>query len=89
MAEGMGRINPNLYEEGKVCLSLINTWQGDSKEMWNKDSSLLQVLVSLQALVLVKYPYYNEPEYDRYRGTAEGQTNAIIYNVCKTPRILD
>lgn len=62
---GVGRCNPNLYEDGKVCLSLLGTWHGNSEsETWTSKSSLLQVLVSLQALVLVKDPYYNEAGYD-------------------------
>ena len=103
------RINPNLYENGKVCLSLLGTWTGRrSCELWNPESSTilqarsclasrdyaletarqmaemasgepsfngadidptsarprsnapLQVLVSIQALVLCEQPYYNE-----------------------------
>ncbi|KAI9124311.1 hypothetical protein K1719_005611 [Acacia pycnantha] len=27
------QINPNLYEEGKVCLSLLNTWTGKGNEV--------------------------------------------------------
>ncbi|KAK4057951.1 hypothetical protein OIO90_001170 [Microbotryomycetes sp. JL221] len=29
---GATRISPNLYAEGKVCLSLLNTWHGDKTE---------------------------------------------------------
>lgn len=29
------RINPNLYANGKVCLSLLNTWLGSRNEKWN------------------------------------------------------
>lgn len=48
----------NLYEEGKVCLSILGTWSGDKSETWNASrSSLLQALVSIQGLVLVKEPY--------------------------------
>ncbi|CCG81721.1 putative Ubiquitin-conjugating enzyme [Taphrina deformans PYCC 5710] len=62
---GIGKINPNLYEEGKVCLSLLGTWHGNEmSETWTTNSSLLQIFVSLQALVLVKEPYYNEAGYD-------------------------
>ena len=59
---GVGRINPNLYEDGKICLSLLGTWPGDAKnEGWSAErSSMLQVLVSLMALVLVEEPYYSE-----------------------------
>ncbi|KAI3919230.1 hypothetical protein MKW92_012798, partial [Papaver armeniacum] len=31
---GIG-LNPNLYSNGKVCLSLLNTWHGDKTESWN------------------------------------------------------
>ena len=52
-------INPNLYADGKVCLSLLGTWQG---EPWKPgESTLLQVVVSLQAMILCEEPWYNEP----------------------------
>lgn len=51
-------VNPNLYEEGKVCLSILGTWAGDKSESWSAArSSLLQAFVSIQGLVLVKEPY--------------------------------
>ena len=56
---GRWRANPNLYASGQVCLSLLGTWAGPA---WAADTStLLQVLVSLQALVLNSDPYFNEP----------------------------
>ncbi|CAA2969846.1 Hypothetical predicted protein [Olea europaea subsp. europaea] len=51
-------LNPNLYADGKVCLSLINTWPG---EKWTQNSTILQVLVSIQGLVLNERPFFNEP----------------------------
>ena len=59
---GLGRINPNLYEDGKICLSLLGTWSGKQKhESWSENgSSMLQVIVSLLGLVLVKEPYYSK-----------------------------
>jgi ubiquitin-conjugating enzyme E2 O len=75
------RLNPNLYENGKVCLSLLNTWTGQGTEVWNPStSSILQVLVSIQGLVLNAKPYFNEAGYDRQVGTAEGEKNSILYN---------
>jgi ubiquitin-protein ligase len=56
---GRVRFNPNLYNCGKVCLSLLGTWSGPGWEP--KKSTLLQVLVSIQGLILVPDPYYNEP----------------------------
>jgi ubiquitin-protein ligase len=50
---GRVRFNPNLYNCGKVCLSLLGTWQGAAGETWDPNvSSLLQVLVSIQSLIL-------------------------------------
>ncbi|XP_052182196.1 probable ubiquitin-conjugating enzyme E2 23 [Diospyros lotus] len=78
---GGWRINPNLYEEGKVCLSLLNTWTGKGNEVWDpSSSSILQVLVSLQGLVLNSNPYFNEAGYDKQVGTAEGEKNSLSYN---------
>ncbi|KAL0348511.1 UNVERIFIED_CONTAM: putative ubiquitin-conjugating enzyme E2 23 [Sesamum angustifolium] len=78
---GGWRINPNLYEEGKVCLSLLNTWTGRGNEVWDPStSSILQVLVSLQGLVLNSKPYFNEAGYDKQVGTAEGRKNSLSYN---------
>ena len=58
---GVGRVNPNLYEDGKICLSVLGTWHHESEhEGWNASrSSLLQVIVSLLGLVLVEQPYYS------------------------------
>lgn len=56
------RLNPNLYENGRVCLSLIHTWLGQGVELWRPSgSTILQVLVSIQGLVLNSKPYFNEP----------------------------
>ncbi|CAO2842856.1 unnamed protein product [Amaranthus hypochondriacus] len=75
------RLNPNLYESGRVCLSLLNTWTGTGSEVWNPESStILQVLLSLQALVLNEKPYFNEAGYDEQIGKAEGENNSVSYN---------
>ena len=67
---GSVRFNPNLYNCGKVCLSLLGTWSGSSEERWNKDSTLLQLFVSIQALIFVKEPYFNEPGVESSMGSA-------------------
>lgn len=103
--------NPNLYSNGKVCLSLLGTWQGSAAmddiqnihkvstlvtavysaslhitsavlyfyfypipllavlvcegeraENWDATTSrAVQVLISIQSLILVPQPYFNEP----------------------------
>uniref|UniRef100_A0A7M5TZX2 UBC core domain-containing protein n=2 Tax=Clytia hemisphaerica TaxID=252671 RepID=A0A7M5TZX2_9CNID len=75
------RFNPNLYNDGKVCLSILNTWHGRPEEKWNeKTSNLLQVLVSIQSLILVSDPYFNEPGYERLRNTTQGIQSSNDYN---------
>lgn len=58
---GLGVINPNLYENGTICLSILGTWPGkDADEGWSSiKSTVLQVLVSIMGLVLVKTPFYS------------------------------
>ncbi|VDC05755.1 unnamed protein product [Peniophora sp. CBMAI 1063] len=61
---GSVRFNPNLYNEGKVCLSLLGTWPGRPEEQWQPGkSTLLQVIVSIQSMILIDLPYFNEPGY--------------------------
>ncbi|KAK3005687.1 hypothetical protein RJ639_017613 [Escallonia herrerae] len=75
------RINPNLYDTGKVCLSLLNTWGGSQKEKWLPGvSTMLQVLVSIQGLILNSKPYFNEPGYAHSSRSADGQMRSLQYN---------
>lgn len=62
------RLNPNLYEDGKVCISLLGTWTGKGTETWCPTSTLLQVIVSIQGLILVQEPYFNEAGYEKQIG---------------------
>ncbi|KAK5652167.1 hypothetical protein OQA88_10809 [Cercophora sp. LCS_1] len=56
---GRVHFNPNLYANGKVCLSLLGTWSGQN---WvPNQSTILQVLVSIQGMILCSQPWYNEP----------------------------
>jgi ubiquitin-protein ligase len=72
------RFNPNLYADGKVCLSLLGTWRGPG---WMAGiSTLLQVLLSIQGLIFVPDPYFNEPGYESQRGTSSGDQQSRQYN---------
>eukprot|EP01063_Lacrimia_lanifica_P034432 TRINITY_DN6367_c0_g2_i1.p1 TRINITY_DN6367_c0_g2~~TRINITY_DN6367_c0_g2_i1.p1 ORF type:complete len:1434 (+),score=607.00 TRINITY_DN6367_c0_g2_i1:285-4304(+) len=79
---GTVRFNPNLYENGKVCLSLLGTWYGDGEETkWQPGkSSLYQVGTSIQSMILVPDPYFNEPGNEREQGTPEGAKWSAEYN---------
>ena len=65
----------------QVCLSLLGTWSGEKGENWDPaTATLLQVLVSIQSLILVPQPYFNEPGYERQMGTPEGDSQNAAYN---------
>jgi ubiquitin-protein ligase len=70
------RFNPNLYTCGKVCLSLINTWDGPK---WTSCQTIRSVLISLRGLVLgVKYPLQNEPGYETSKDLRAQAFNDVI-----------
>lgn len=76
--------NPNLYPDGKVCLSLLNTYSGSTpheSEKWNpKLSTLSQIIISIQANIFVDHPYFNTQGYEKYRGTQKGDIETKKYN---------
>ena len=79
--KGSVRFNPNLYNCGKVCLSLLGTWRAEGGETWNPNiSTLLQVLISIQALIFVEKPYFNEPGYERDINNERGKSANFNYN---------
>lgn len=45
--DGEMRFHPNLYTNGKVCLSILNTWHG---EQWSSSMTLSSILVTLTTL---------------------------------------
>ena len=51
------RFNPNLYVEGKVCLSILGTWSGPG---WTSICNLRSVMITIQSL-LSNHPITNEP----------------------------
>ena len=77
---GRFRFNPNLYDNGKVCLSLLGTWNGSDGEKWTTDSTILQILISIQGLIFDKDPWFNEPGYEKDRNNANGKASNIKYN---------
>lgn len=59
--DGKVRFNPNLYENGKVCLSMIGTWSGPG---WAPCNTITSLLMAIQGLVLVDWPLKNEPGHE-------------------------
>lgn len=58
---GKVRFNPNLYANGRVCLSILGTWSGPQ---WTPAMNLYSVVLSIQSL-LNKNPFYNEPGFKK------------------------
>jgi ubiquitin-protein ligase len=78
---GGKRFNPNLYDSGKVCLSLLGTWRGDKGESWNINTSTFnQLVISIQAQILIDEPYFNEPGFEKIIGTDKGKKMSQDYN---------
>ena len=55
--DGKMRFNPNFYVNGKVCLSVLNTWNGDG---WTSCQTITSILLILKS-VLNENPLLNEP----------------------------
>lgn len=75
------RIHPNLYVgipsnnfQGKVCLSIINTWAGPK---WTTVMHIGSVLLSLIS-VLDENPLRNEPGYENIKGKYNDIYNIIV-----------
>jgi ubiquitin-protein ligase len=73
---GRTRLNPNLYADGKVCLSILGTWRGETTETWRSSYSLNYVLQAIQCMVLTDDPYHNEPGFEK--GSARCEAPALV-----------
>ena len=65
------RFNPNLYTNGKVCLSILNTWKGEG---WSSCQTIYSILLILSN-VLNENPLLNEP------GIKNDNNNIFNYNL--------
>jgi ubiquitin-protein ligase len=70
------RFNPNLYSNGKVCISLLNTWQGNQ---WTSCQSISTVLLTLCTL-LCKDPLLNEPGVSKEHNDMNNYNEIIEYS---------
>lgn len=60
---GRCRFNPNIYANGRVCLSILGTWRGERGEEWSAAQGLESILLSIQSLMSAN-PYENEPGFE-------------------------
>jgi ubiquitin-conjugating enzyme E2 Z len=77
MTTGNGKVslNPNLYECGRVCLSILGTWDGPS---WSPVLNTRSLLLSIQSL-MTPDPYFNEPSYSDLTEDPEHVHRALKY----------
>jgi ubiquitin-protein ligase len=82
--DGVMRFNPNLYTNGKVCLSLLNTWSGES---WTSCQTINSILLTL-SIVLCENPLLNEPGVQNNNDAIEKYNYLVTYknvefSICK------
>ena len=68
------RFNPNLYEGGKVCISILGTWSGPG---WKPIMNIRLVLNSIRSL-MGEFPIQNEPGFEN---TKPDHISSIEYNL--------
>jgi ubiquitin-protein ligase len=69
------RFNPNLYTNGKVCISILNTWTG---EQWTSCQTISTVLLTI-CTVLCKNPLLNEPGVTKGHKDMQNYTDIIEF----------
>jgi ubiquitin-conjugating enzyme E2 Z len=72
---GKTRFNPNLYRNGKVCISILNTWRGPG---WTSCMTIRTVLITLVSLFHNK-PLLNEPGITEKHHAFESYNKIIQY----------
>tara|TARA_A100001015_G_scaffold255204_1_gene296503 strand:+ start:4008 stop:4748 length:741 start_codon:yes stop_codon:yes gene_type:complete len=73
--DGTTRFHPNLYRNGKVCISILNTWKG---EQWTSCQSIKTVLLTLVTLFHNK-PLLNEPGFRETHRSFKPYNKIITY----------
>jgi len=74
------RLNPSLYATGKVCLSILGTWSGESADEWRSTYSIHYILRAIQSLIMTTKPYHNEPGYEETGANCEKPEEVIAYS---------
>lgn len=54
------RIHPNMYESGKCCATILNTWGDDVYEKWTSSMGIETILLTFHSF-LDNHPYMYEP----------------------------
>ena len=78
------RIHPNLYPNGKVCLSILGTWPGPK---WLPTMSLNTIALTLQSL-LGDNPLINEPAYENKTLSCKFCKDYLVFCIFNKYKIL-
>jgi ubiquitin-protein ligase len=89
----VGDINPNIFRNGNICLSLLWGRTGNNSEGWIPGkSTIMQIIISIQSIVMNQTPLYNSGvldtgiKSDQYNNTIQIKTMQIaIINVIDNP----
>jgi len=73
--DGCVRFHPNFYRNGKVCLSILNTWRGEG---WTSCQSIRSILLILCS-VLTNDSLLNEPGITKHHKDFNTYSDIIMY----------
>ena len=73
------RMHPNLYRDGKTCLSMLNTWHGQSVgDRWTGCQTISSVLLTISS-ILTTDPLLHEPGVTKQHNDFDTYTTIIEY----------
>ena len=72
--DGNTRMHPNFYSCGKVCVSIIGTWNGPG---WTSCQTLSSVLITFRSL-FIKNPLWQEPGFSDEKSQRNSDYNKLI-----------
>jgi ubiquitin-protein ligase len=78
--DGNTRFHPNLYKNGKCCLSILNTWRG---EQWTSCITLTSILLNLCTL-FNNTPLLHEPGINENHADNIPYYKSIVYKNIET-----
>lgn len=73
--DGVTRFHPNMYKNGKMCLSVLNTWRGDQ---WTGCQSIRTILLTIIS-IMDKFPLLHEPGFTMKHQDVEKYNKIILY----------
>ena len=76
------RVHPNLYPEGKVCLSILGTFSGPP---WSALMSFENLVLNLRTLVGEPYAWKLEPGFEKHNGT---EKNQFCWTACVSAAVM-